>query len=77
MVAGALYLLLFVGCFLFLVVVGVIAWVLFAVGKRQEAGAASARAHRAKDRDEAAVLAEAALSSAQRSDDASGGGEAQ
>jgi len=71
-VAGALYLLLFVGCFLFLVVVGVIAWALFAVGKRQEAGAASARAQRTKDRDEAAVLAEAALSRA-RPEDASGG----
>jgi len=74
-VAGALYLLLFVGCFLFLVVVGVIAWVLFAVGKRQEAGAASARAQRAKDRDEAAVLAGAALSREPRPEDASDGGE--
>lgn len=74
MVAGALYLLLFVGCFLFLVVVGVIAWVLFAVGKRREAGAASARAQRAKDRGEAAVLAEAALSRELGPEDASGGG---
>lgn len=75
MVAGALYLLLFVGCFLFLVVVGVIAWVLFAVGKRQEAGAASARAQQAKDRGEAAVDAEAALSRKLDPDDPSGGGE--
>lgn len=46
MAAGSLYLLLFGGCFVFLLVAGACAWLLYVLGRRREAVAAEARAAR-------------------------------
>lgn len=63
MAAGSLYLLLFGGCFVFLLVTAATAWVLYVVGRRREAMQAAARAARQaatlQNRDAAPVLSEA------------------
>lgn len=46
MVAGTLYLLLFVGCFVLTAFTSFLAWILYRVGKRREAKAAALRAAR-------------------------------
>ncbi len=46
MVAGTLYLLLFVGCFALTGLTSFLAWILYRVGKRREARAAALRASR-------------------------------
>lgn len=62
MAAGSLYLLLFGGCLLFILVAAAVAWGLYVLGRRREARAADARAARraatAQNRDGAGVLSE-------------------